>query len=121
MSGDRDLYVGTDPAGFDLFLTDHGFRWGEVDVTRIASIDGRGVVLSVSCDAGEVLITVTPAGQSMHVECRQTHPVRSTVMQTVQRWRARGRGRGRAGWLAAFDDVTPAQQDQPDPDQEQPR
>ena len=122
MSDDGYRYVGTDRDGFDLYDGDYGFRWGAVEVTRLASVEGRGVLLSVSCDAGEVIVTVTPAGQSMHVECRQTHPVKPTVMQTLHRWRARGRGRGRRGWIDAWArEVTPPSEDHRNPEQEHPR
>jgi hypothetical protein len=41
--------------------TEHGFYWGPMTVTRLAS-DDRGHYLSIQTDRGELVVAVTPSG-----------------------------------------------------------
>lgn len=112
---------GVDSAGYEVAETDYGWRWGPITITRIASIEGRGVVVDLSTEAGSVEVHATPSGQSMTVEVRQTDLDDRKRRRLLHHWKMRGRRRGRPGWLAAFDDVTPEAQDQTDPETGDPR
>lgn len=99
VSGER--VWGVDSAGFDVAGFDHGWRWGPVTITRLASIDGRGVVLDVSTEAGSIEVWASPSGQSMTVDVRQTNRREPWLRDLVHHWKIRGRNRGRRGWQAA--------------------
>jgi len=52
----------------DVVVTDFGFRWGPMSVTRLASDPRWGVVLLVAGGGEEVQIRVTPRGRKLLVE-----------------------------------------------------
>lgn len=44
----------------------HGFRWGQMDVTRLAEVNGQKCV-EVATDYGSVTIYVSKGGKSIRV------------------------------------------------------
>lgn len=51
------------PSGVEA--AQYGFRWGPLDVTRLAHIEGRGYVLRIITDHQEMQIHVTEKGRKI--------------------------------------------------------
>lgn len=46
-------------------LTDYGFTWGPMELTRICHVEGRGYVLEVKTDSKNLQIYVSEKGRSV--------------------------------------------------------
>ena len=53
--------------GIGGFLTEYGFTWGPIEVTRLASVPKWGVCLAVETEKHKLNIYVSPKGRSVRV------------------------------------------------------
>lgn len=48
-------------------LTDYGFTFGSMEVTRLCDIPGRGAVIQIKTDSHTIQVSASPAGRSVRV------------------------------------------------------